>query len=216
MANLPIRRSKQIGAFLEKAAAARGRLILGLDATASRQPSWDQACQLQSEMFEEAAKIGGLEVQLVFYRGANEFSHSEWTVNARELAVGMSRIVCAAGETQIGRVLAHARNEHAQSPVGAVLFVGDACEEVPARLYDAASRLGVPVFCFQEGDDEKVEQTFREIARLTKGAYCKLAPGAAREFAEVLRAVAAFATGGLTALADLRSSGAQKLLQQLK
>ena len=50
-----------------------GRLIFALDATASRQPTWDQACQLQGEMFVETAAIGGLNIQLVWYRGFGEF-----------------------------------------------------------------------------------------------------------------------------------------------
>jgi hypothetical protein len=214
--NLPASRSKQIDEFLAKATTARGRLIFALDATASRQPTWDQACQLQGEMFTEAGKIGGLQIQLAYYRGNSECSHSNWTSNARELVDKTSRIVCLAGETQIGRILGHIRNEHAQKPVSAAIFVGDAMEEKEHALYDAAAGLGVPLFVFQEGDDPKVEQAFREMARLTKGAYSKFAPGAARELAELLRAVAAFAAGGLTALADLRTDSARKLLTQLK
>jgi hypothetical protein len=78
--------------------------------------------------------------------------------------------------------------------------------------------LGVPVFVFQEGHDAAAEQAFREIARLTRGAYCRFAPGAAHELAELLRAVAAYAAGGLKALSDLsgrRHAGALKLLAQL-
>ena len=214
--NLPTQRSKQIDEFLAKMTATRGRLVFALDATASRQPTWDQACQLQGEMFTEAAKIGGLEIQLAYYRGLNDFQHFNWTSNARELAARMSRITCMPGETQIGRILAHIRNEHAQKPISAAIFVGDAMEEKEHALYDAAAGLGVPLFVFQEGEDPKVEQTFREMARLTKGAYSKFTPGAARELAELLRAVAAFAVGGLTALADLRTDSARKLLTQLK
>ncbi|HEV7994737.1 MAG TPA: VWA domain-containing protein, partial [Stellaceae bacterium] len=47
----------------------RGRLIFALDATASREPTWDRACRIQGEMFEATAALGGLEIQLVFYRG---------------------------------------------------------------------------------------------------------------------------------------------------
>jgi len=213
--NLPASRSKQIDEFLAKSTAARPRLIFALDATASRQPTWDSACQLQAEMFVEAGKIGGLEIQVVYYRG-DECKSFGWTTNARELADRMSRIVCMTGETQIGRILSHIRKEHAQRPVNAAVFIGDAMEEDHGRLCDAAAGLGVPLFLFQEGDDREVEQAFREMARLTKGAYCKFTPGAARELAELLRAVAAFAAGGLAALADLHTDSARKLLTQLK
>ena len=66
---MPDRLSPRVAALLKKTKAARGRLIFALDATASREPTWDMAAQLQAAMFEEAAKIGGLDVQLVYYRG---------------------------------------------------------------------------------------------------------------------------------------------------
>ena len=47
---------------------SRGRLIFALDATASREAIWDIAAQLQARMFEEAAKIGGLDVELIYFR----------------------------------------------------------------------------------------------------------------------------------------------------
>src|ERR1043166_4586051 len=46
----------------------RGRLIFALDATMSRQPTWDTACKLQGEMFREAAAIGGLDGAPVYFR----------------------------------------------------------------------------------------------------------------------------------------------------
>ena len=79
--------------------------------------------------------------------------------------------------------------------------------------------LGVPTFMFQEGDDPVAEHAYREIARLSHGAYCRFDIGSAHQLAELLRAVAAYAAGGIKALAELsekRSSGAQKLLAQLK
>jgi len=68
---------------------------------------------------------------------------------------------------------------------------------------------------FQEGHDRKVEQTFQDIARLTRGAYCRFDPGAARQLAELLRAVAVFAAGGMPALAARHDASAIKLLGQL-
>ena len=68
---------------------------------------------------------------------------------------------------------------------------------------------------FQEGRDRQVEQVFRTIAQLTHGAYCRFDPGAARQLAELLRAVAVFAAGGLGALSARQDAGAVKLLSQL-
>jgi hypothetical protein len=198
---------------------ARGRLIFGLDATASRQPTWDMACQLQAEMFREATAVGSLELQLVFYRGLGECRGSRWISNPEQLAKTMSQIVCRAGETQIGRVLSHASKETKLLRVSALVFVGDAVEENPDGLAPGAGelgRLGVPAFMFQEGSSREVEREFREIARLTHGAYCRFDPGAARQLAELLRAVAAYAAGGMTALAARQDNSAIKLLGQLR
>lgn len=220
----------EIEAFLEKARAIpasvesgkRGRLIFALDATMSRQPTWDEACRLQAEMFREAAAVGGLEIQLLYYRGLGECRASGWVGDATRLADLMSRISCRGGHTQIGKVLAHARKETQKERVQALVFVGDAMEETVDDLCAAAGALallGVPAFVFQEGHDPVAEQAFREIARLTNGAYCRFDTGAAHELSELLRAVAVYAAGGKKALADLsqrRSAGANRLLAQLR
>ena len=219
----------EIEAFLAQAramapaqAGGRGRLMFALDATMSRQPTWDQATQLQAEMFREAAAIGGLDVQLVYYRGFNECRASRWVSDAGKLAQLMTTIDCRGGHTQIGRVLSHARAETAKKPVQALVFVGDAMEEDVDHLCALAGELGllrVPAFVFQEGSNAVAEQAFREIARLSRGAYCRFQPGAAHELAALLRAAAAYAVGGLAALADLserRQPGAQRLLAQMR
>ena len=203
-------------------AGRRGRLIFALDATMSRQPMWDTACSLQADMFREAAAIGGLDVQLVYYRGLNECRASHWVSQAERLGALMERIACRGGHTQIGRVIAHAKRETQTIKVQALVFVGDAMEEKLDDLCHAAGELGllgVPAFMFQEGSDPITEQAFREIARLTRGAYCRFDPGAAHQLAELLRAVAAYAAGGMRALADLsarRQAGALKLLDQMR
>ena len=198
---------------------ARGRLIFGLDATASRQPTWDTACQLQAEMFREATAVGSLELQLVFYRGLGECRSSRWIADSAQLAKTMSQIMCNAGQTQIEKILTHTHKETKLLRVSALVFVGDAMEENPdtlAREAGELGRLGVPAFMFQEGHDRDVEQVFHRIARLTHGAYCRFDPGAARQLAELLRAVAVYAAGGMTALAARRDAGAVKLLSQMK
>jgi hypothetical protein len=202
-------------------AGQRGRLLFALDATMSRQPTWDQACQLQAEMFREAASAGGLDLQLVYYRGLAECRASRWVANPERFGELMSRIDCRGGQTQIRKILAHAQQENDRFKVGALVFIGDAVEENIDELCKGAGELGlrgVPTFMFQEGDDPVCEHAFREIARLSRGAYCRFAPGAAHELAELLRAAAAYAAGGMKALAALRgrSIHATRLIDQMK
>jgi len=220
--------TEDIASFVAKARAmspysadARGRLIFALDATMSRQPTWDMACALQADMFREAASLGSLDIRLVYYRGLTECRASGWISDSAQLARLMGKIDCRGGNTQIGKVLAEARREAKTSGVRAVGFVGDAMEEGVDDLCARAGELGllkVPVFMFQEGHDLAAEQAFREIARLTGGAWCRFDPGAAAQLRELLRAVAAYAAGGREALMRLsaRESGAARLLGQMK
>lgn len=200
----------------------RARLVFALDATMSRQPTWDTACRLQADMFSEAAAIGGLDVQLVYFRGMGECRASRFVSDPRSLAGLMEKIDCRGGHTQISKVLAHARRETEAKKIQALVFVGDAMEESLDGLCATAGELGlrgVPVFMFQEGHDPVAETAYREIARLSRGAYCRFNAGAAHELGELLRAVAAYASGGLKALTRLsaaKNSGALLLLEQLR
>jgi hypothetical protein len=216
-----------IAAFVAKARAmtpghaSSGRLIFALDATLSRQPTWDMACQLQADMFREAGSIGGLDVRLVYFRGLNECRASPWISDTAKIARLMSTIQCQGGQTQIGRVLSDARKEAVASGVRAIVFVGDAMEENVDALCATAGELGllsVPCFMFQEGHDAVAEAAYREIARLTGGAWCRFDAGSAAQLRDLLRAAAAYAAGGRDALKRLakNTSGAAALLGQMK
>ena len=220
--------AEDIAAFVAKAramsphaAGARGRLVFALDATMSRQPTWDMACALQADMFREAAALGSLDIRLVYYRGLNECRATGWISDSGQLAKLMGKIDCRGGNTQIGKVLGEARREAVASGVRAVVFVGDAMEEAIDELCAKAGELGllkVPVFMFQEGHDDVAEQAFREIARLTGGAWCRFDPGAAALLRDWLGAAAAYAAGGREALLRLSKTagGAAQLLGQMK
>jgi hypothetical protein len=219
----------EVNAFLAKVAAtsapratgARGRLIFAMDATASREAAWDRACQLQAQMFEETAALGGLDVQLCYYRGFREFHTSAWQQDARGLLRQMTRVRCAAGTTQLTRVLEHVLKEASAKPVNAFVFVGDCMEEELDRLCDLAGRLGlqgVPAFVFQEGVEPGAARAFREVARLSGGAYSSFDASSASQLRELLSAVAVYAAGGRKALADLgarRGGAALALTHQL-
>jgi len=206
-------RPSEVDAFLDqlkqmpavRPSSRRGRLIFALDATASRQPSWDRACRIQGEMFEATAALGGLDVKLVFYRGFNECKASRWMANAAELHRAMRSVSCLGGETQIERVLDHALAEAKKERVGALVFVGDAMEESVDRLCRLAGELGllgVPVFVFHEGGDPTAANAFKQIAKLSHGAYLSFDLASADRLKELLGAVAVYAAGGHRALAD--------------
>jgi hypothetical protein len=215
MAKLPTSPKDDVAAFLKKVEEAppptpgkpgeHGRLVFAMDATASREPSWDQACQIQGEMFSETAALGGLEVQLVFYRGFGECRASKWAANAIELLRLMTGVRCRGGQTQISKILDHAKREAEKRHINALVFVGDALEEDIDRVCHKAGELGllgVPMFLFHEGGDPVAERGFRELARLTGGAYCPFDAESAQQLKDLLSAVAVYAAGGRRALLE--------------
>jgi hypothetical protein len=220
------RRAAEVAAFLTEARAVgtrtgvgRGRLMFALDATMSRQPTWDLACELQAAMFDAAARAGGLDVQLVYYRGQGEARASRWVAEAGALKRLMQGIACHGGLTQIRRVLEHANKAAAAAPVGALVFVGDAMEEDVDRLCALAGELGLRntrAFMFHEGSDPAAGRAFREIARLTGGAYLPFDARAPAELRALLGAVATYAAGGRAALEAAGTGAARRLLADLR
>lgn len=216
----------EIDQFLTAAAAlparqAGGRLVFALDATMSRQPTWDLAQSLQGEMFETAATLGGLSVQLVYFRGFAECKASPFLDRGEGLAACMMQISVRAGRTQIGKVLRHVRDAARAERIGALVYIGDAMEESPenlARLAGELGLLGVKAFMFQEGHDAAAEQAFRRIAALSGGAYAAFDANAAKRLKALLGAAAAYAAGGVPALEARASaeSEASLLLSQMR
>jgi hypothetical protein len=71
---------------------------------------------------------------------------------------------------------------------------------------------------FQEGHDPGARRAFSEIARLTGGAFSAFDAGASARLAALLRAAAAYAAGGQTALAREAAAdpAARLLLSQMQ
>lgn len=205
--------SSDIDNFLRKVAVTppplkgkgKGRLLFAMDATASRERSWDSACQIQGEMFEQTAALGGLSVQLAYYRGFSEFRATKWLSSSARLVRHMSAVHCLGGHTQIRKVLKHAIRECKVQRLGALVFVGDAMEENVDDLCALAGELGllkVPAFIFHEGSEPEAALAFRQIARLSGGAYLQFDSTSAAQLKSLLSAVAVYAAGGRRALAD--------------
>lgn len=216
-----------VDAFLDRAGlpaaapAGRGRLIFAMDATMSRQPTWDLAVQLQGRMFTDTEALGGLAVQLVYFRGLSECRASRFMTGGAGLARAMARIRVEGGNTQIGRVLSHARDEARRAKVAALVYVGDALEERVDPLCSLAGELallGVKAFMFHEGHDTATARGFKEIARLTAGAYAAFDAGSPQRLAALLGGAAAYAAGGRAALAlrPAQDGVAQNLLSQIR
>jgi hypothetical protein len=190
-------RSAEVDAFLHdlqrapavRPSGGRGRLIFALDATASREPTWDRACRIQGEMFEATAALGGLDVKLVYYRGFSECKASRWLTTAPDLHRAMRAVSCLGGETQIERVLAHAIAENQKQRVNALVFVGE------------LGLKGVPVFLFHEGHNPTAARAFQQMAKLSRGAYLRFDLASADRLKDLLAAVAVYAAGGYRALA---------------
>lgn len=214
-----LNRANTLPQRLDASPGGSKRMIFAMDATASRQPSWDRACQLQGQMFAATDKLGGIQVQLCYYRGFHEFHYSPWYSDTQSLLKTMTAVQCLGGYTQIERVLNHCTEQHKAGPVKAAVLIGDAVEEnVDALCAKAGSlgMLGVPLFMFQEGNDPGVRHCFEQMAQLSKGAYATFDEHSASHLAELLAAAATFASAGLDALAQMRSPAARQLLQQLK
>lgn len=220
----------EVSAFLQKVAAlpavhkgaGAGRLLFALDATGSREQTWDQATQLQAEMFLAARTQGELQIQLTYFRGFAEFYKTPWCNDAASLLGLMTGIQCRAGATQLERVLRHALAENKAQRIHCVVYVGDAMEENADVLCQLAGQLGllnVPLFLFQEGGDPRAQQTFQTMATLSRGAWSRFDSASAAQLRELLRAVAVYASGGRKALEQFSATASpavQRLTQQLK
>jgi hypothetical protein len=207
--------------FLDKVGAKhaltpRGRLIFGIDATASRQPAWDLAAALTATMLGETR---GLDLQLAYYRGFDECRTSSWVRDPNQLSRMMGKVLCEAGATQIGRILDHTIKETHKLQVNAVVFIGDCMEEDLDALVLKARELGklkCPLFMFLEGEDVVAEISFKDLASASGGAFAKFDSNATKQLSELLKAVATFASGGLKALEARKGAANVLLLEQLK
>ena len=225
----------RVAALLKKIQAHRGRLIFALDATASREADLGYGRAAAGRRCSRRRRGSAASMcSLLYYRGNDEVRRSSWFSDAHELVRRMNMIRCMAGTTKIARVLRHIRAENEREKVSAAIFVGDAVEEPPRELYRAAagsgragvsgSRRATAWSCCSAITRlisvmmrrRQSNRVFRELARLTGGAYGKFDAGAAKQLAELLRAVAAFAVGGITALANQHTDSARLLLGQMK
>ncbi|MCY4040284.1 MAG: VWA domain-containing protein [Gammaproteobacteria bacterium] len=219
--------SKQVDSFLSAAkklpqtaaeAKITHRIMFALDATASRQPTWDMACALHAELFLAAREVSEMAVQLLFYRGLGELKKSPWVTSKQRLLELMQRVSCAGGLTQIGRLLREAAREASANPVKALIFIGDCFEEGEDEVLRIAGQLrllNLPVIMLQEGNDVEATSAFSKIAKLSGGAHLPFASGSAEHLRRLLGAAVSFAVGGRRQLLRQDTSTARQFLSQL-
>ncbi len=228
MSQLPAKpaASAAVAAFLARvnnlpvkpAGGAPGRLLFIMDATASRQPSWDMACHLMGGMFQATSDIGGLAIQLAYWRGHMEFAATPFLIDSVELTRRMAGVRCLGGQTQILTALTHALAETKRARVHACVLVGDAVEEALDPICHIAGQMGLhgtPIFAFHEGAEPKSAEGFRQLAKVSGGAFAPFDAASAEALRDLLRAVAVFAAGGRQKLAALPGPAAKRMMAQL-
>jgi hypothetical protein len=197
---------------------AAARLVFGLDATASREATWDAAAGLQGEMFK--AVPGGLAVQLVYFGGVDRPRAGPFLTSGSTLARYMTTIRCRSGNTQIAGILRHVASEHARQPIAALVYIGDTVEEEPETLYGLAKTIApVPAFMFWENLPDSASRTaatFKQIASITGCAMLEFNRSAPQRLAGLLGAIGAYAAGGVKALEAKGTAEARLLLGYLR
>lgn len=181
------------------------RMIFAMDATASREPTWEMAGKLHREM---GAVLGNLTLQLVFFRG-NECKASGWVPGGHCLAELMNKVRCSSGYTQIGRVLRHVIDAGRGHAIRALVYVGDCCEENGEELFLLAEQLKrqrIPIFLFHEGYDSIAEPIFRRLAEITDGIYASFDAGSADQLRKLLTGAAEYAAGKHQSIGVLRNT----------
>jgi hypothetical protein len=198
---------QRLGATQQRMAARRtGRLIFGLDLTASRDAGIKQARIATAAMFDAIRSFGRIEMKLVYYRGVGECRESQWCADADVLSRSMLKLSCESGQTQIARLMRVALAE--REKLSGVVFVGDHCEESAENMYALAGMLRdkqIPLFVFHECADRddaslRAKPVFRRMAEISGGVYVEFKPDSGEVLKELLPTVAAFSASGIEGL----------------
>ena len=184
----------------------RGRLMFALDATASREPTWAIARDLQAKMFREAAPIGRLDcpagllsgrrvpsVEMGVKRGATRATDEPDRLSGRLYADWQGPRACTSRDRE------SRQSRHWYSSATPWKRTSSTLAAMAGKL----GTQGVPIFLFQEGRDAAVRSAFRLLALKSGGAYFEFNPDASRaveQLSEQLNAVARLAVGDAEAL----------------
>lgn len=196
----------------------RPRLIFAIDATASREPSWNAARQVTDSLF--TALPGALDIALAVHGGSFLHTFTDFSANPGALRDRAAGITCLTGRTQLLPILSRALSNPG---VRVVLYIGDVFEESPMRarrLADAMGARGITLIVLHDTVDWQARrdaELFADLARRTGGCVLPFDASAVQRLRDLLQAVAFYAVGGTELLAQKRADlpAAELLLQHL-
>ena len=219
--------AKKSDAFLDKVRAAKvvkpldrsavpkktPRLVFAFDATASREPAWDEARQITDRLF--CSLPGGLDIALAVHGGNTVHTFTPFSSDARSFRDQAAGISCIAGMTRLCTIL---RRTIDAGGVKVLLYIGDTYEEDSAEAFALADRCklhGIRVLILADRADAHALEVFHGIAARTDGAVLDFRAVPLKDMGDVLEAVAALAAGGRKLLEGKGTKGAQLLLSHL-
>lgn len=212
---LSIFKSGAIGRALERLAAKQAqartvRIGLIVDATGSRQASWEDAQRVQGRMLESLGRTGRVLLRLIYF-GGGELTACAWSSDHAALSAHMAAVRCRKGHTQILDGLRRFLREGEEAE--SIILVGDAFEEDAGSAELLAALLrdsGAKIFAFLEGDDAHAARIFRKLAEATGGRFARL--GAELPLGALCEGVVLLTAHGREGLRRLKHEKARLLL----
>ncbi|MCD8566387.1 MAG: VWA domain-containing protein [Alphaproteobacteria bacterium] len=211
--------NQRVLAALEKAqtrvgtgATYNGRVGFIIDATGSRESTWNEAQKIQTDMFSSVAGKGGLKLKLTHFGGSTLSVH-EWMDDPNAVASKMKEVSCMLGLTQIIKALEAFLVDNPKEAASSIILVGDSFEENIEELGPFCEKLknqGTKVFSFLEGDDLQAKQAFSMLSEKTGGAFAVF--GKDMPLEDLCQGVALMAVGGTAALRHLKNKAAAQTL----
>ena len=183
-----------------------------VDATGSRNKTWERAQGIQSKMFRAAHGIKAIKLRLVHF-GGNRLTTRDWEDDTKSVAAHMAAVRCRAGLTQILEGLQTFIDEAPEDRASAIILIGDYFEECSTQAKITSVRLkdmGIKVYSFIEGNDHTAQTVFRNLAEVTDGRFARF--GEDLPLADLCQGVALLASGGRKALRQLGNKKVQRLL----
>ena len=198
------------------ASTQRPRLVLAVDATASREPAWEAAKRVTDTLFTTLP--GELDVALAVHGGSHVHTFTPFTTDAATLRDRAASVYCRSGQTRLLDILARVQE---QGGVKVVVYIGDVYEESLAEglaLADALRLRGTKLVVLHDtttGGREHAE-IFAQLAERTGGCVLPFHT-AIDQVHDMLEAVAVLAVGGVKLLEAKRRAlpGACLLLEHL-